>query len=48
MHIGYWWESQKKKPLGRPRSRLVGNIKIDLRVIGWDGMDQINLVQDRG
>jgi hypothetical protein len=25
----------------------VGNIKIDLREIGWDGMDWIDLAQDR-
>jgi hypothetical protein len=25
----------------------VDNIKIDLRERGWDGMDWINLVQDR-
>jgi hypothetical protein len=25
----------------------VDNIKIDLREIGWDGVDWINLVQDR-
>jgi hypothetical protein len=25
----------------------VNNIKIDLREIGWDGMDWIDLVQDR-
>jgi hypothetical protein len=36
-----------KRPLGRPRSRRVGNIKIDLREIGWDRMDRIDLVQDR-
>jgi hypothetical protein len=28
-----------KRPLGRPRRRWVGNIKMDLREIGWDGMD---------
>jgi hypothetical protein len=28
-----------KRPLGRPRRRCVDNIKIDLREIGWDGMD---------
>jgi hypothetical protein len=28
-----------KKSLGRPRRRWVDNIKIDLREIGWDGMD---------
>jgi hypothetical protein len=26
----------------------VDNIKIDLREIGWDGMDWIDLAQDRG
>jgi hypothetical protein len=25
-----------KRPLGRPRRRWVGNIKMDLREIGWD------------
>jgi hypothetical protein len=28
-----------KRPLGRRRHRWVDNIKIDLREIGWDGMD---------
>jgi hypothetical protein len=36
-----------KKLLGRPRSRWVENIKIDLRVIGWDGMEWIDLAQVR-
>jgi hypothetical protein len=36
-----------KRPLGRPRHRWVGNIKSDLREIGWDGMDWIALAQDR-
>jgi hypothetical protein len=36
-----------KKPLGRPRRRQVNNIIVDLREIGWDGMDWIDLVQDR-
>jgi hypothetical protein len=40
-------KSERKKPLGRPRRRLVDNIKIDLEVIEWDGMDWIDLVQDR-
>jgi hypothetical protein len=36
-----------KRPLGRPRRRWVDNIKMDLREIGWDGMDWIDLAQDR-
>jgi hypothetical protein len=32
----------------RPRRRWVGNIKMDLREMGWDGMDWIDLAQDRG
>jgi hypothetical protein len=43
MHIGYWWESQEERP-GRGWKY---NIKMDLREIGWGGVDWINLFQDR-
>jgi hypothetical protein len=36
-----------KRPLGRPRRRWGNDIKMDLREIGWDGMDCIDLAQDR-
>jgi hypothetical protein len=36
-----------KRPLGRPRRRWVDNIKIDLRDIGWDRVDWIDMAQDR-
>jgi hypothetical protein len=36
-----------KRPLERPRRRWVDNIKMDLREIGWNGMDWIELAQDR-
>jgi hypothetical protein len=36
-----------RRPLGRPRWRWVDNIEIDLREIGWDGVDCTNLAQDR-
>jgi hypothetical protein len=36
-----------KRPLGRPRHRLEDYIKMDLREIGWGGMDWIDLAQDR-
>jgi transposase len=36
-----------KRPLGRPRRMWVGNIKTILREIGCDGMNWIDLAQDR-
>jgi hypothetical protein len=36
-----------KRPLGRPRRRLVDNTKMDLREIGWDGMGWIDLALNR-
>ncbi|KAJ4445602.1 hypothetical protein ANN_12284 [Periplaneta americana] len=36
-----------KRPLGRPRRRWEDNIKVDLREVGYDGRDWINLAQDR-
>jgi hypothetical protein len=35
-----------KIPLGRYRSRWE-DIKMDVRVIGWDGMEWVDLAQDR-
>jgi hypothetical protein len=36
-----------KRPLGRPGCRWVDNIKIVLRGVDWDGVDWIDLAQDR-
>jgi hypothetical protein len=36
-----------KRPLGRPRRKWEDNIKIDLREIGIDGANWIQLAQDR-
>jgi hypothetical protein len=36
-----------KIPLERPRRRWVDSIKLDLREIGWDGVDWIDTAQDR-
>jgi hypothetical protein len=36
-----------KRQLGRSRRRWVDNIKIDIRETGWDGMDWIDLAEDR-
>jgi hypothetical protein len=36
-----------KRPLEIPRRRWVDNIKMDINEIGWDGMNWIDLAQDR-
>jgi hypothetical protein len=36
-----------KRPLGRPRRRWEDEIRMDLREIGWGGVDWIQLSQDR-
>jgi hypothetical protein len=36
-----------KRPLGRPTRRWIDNVKMDLREIGWGGMDWIDLAQYR-
>jgi hypothetical protein len=36
-----------RRPLGRPRRRLVGNIGMDLQEVGCEYMDWIMLAQDR-
>jgi hypothetical protein len=38
---------KRKRPPGRLRCRWVENIITDLGEIGWDGMDWIDLAQDR-
>ena len=37
-----------KRPLGRPRHRWEDNIKIDLREVGCDPGEWIDLAEDRG
>jgi hypothetical protein len=36
-----------KEQHGRPRCRWEGNIRLDLRETGWEGVDWIHLAQDR-
>jgi hypothetical protein len=40
-------DPEGKRRLARPRRRWVDNIKMDLREIGWDGMDWIDLAPNR-
>jgi hypothetical protein len=37
---------EQKRPLGRPRCRREANVGIDLREIGWEGVEWIHLAQD--
>jgi hypothetical protein len=34
---------ERKRPLGRPWLRWGDNIKMDIQVVGWGGMDWIEL-----
>jgi hypothetical protein len=52
-HAARMWEKRNAyrilvgKPEGRPRRRWADNIKMYLKEVGWDGMDWIDLAQDR-
>jgi 3-oxoacyl-ACP reductase-like protein len=39
--------SEEKQPLGRPRRRWEDNIKMDLQEVGCEGMDWMDLAQER-
>jgi hypothetical protein len=38
---------EEKRPLGRPWHRLEDNIKMDLREMGFEGVDWIHMAHDR-
>jgi hypothetical protein len=38
---------ERKRPQGRPRRSWEDNIRMDLREIGWGGMDWIDLAQGK-
>jgi hypothetical protein len=38
---------ERKRPLGRPRRRWIGNIKTDLLEIGLNVVEWVGLAQDR-
>jgi hypothetical protein len=40
-------KSEGKRPLGKPRFRWEDNIKMDLKEVGYGGLDLIDLAQDR-
>jgi hypothetical protein len=36
-----------RRPLGRPRRRWEDNIKMDIQEVEWEGVDWIDMAQDR-
>jgi hypothetical protein len=44
---GFWLGGPKARSLGRPRRRWEDNIKMDLREIGIDEANWIQLAEDR-
>jgi hypothetical protein len=40
-------KSEGNRPLGRPKSRWYYNIRKNLRVMGWEGVDWMHLAQDK-
>ena len=48
---GIYWvfmgKPEGKRPLGRSRRRWEDNIKVDLQEVGCEGMDWIDVAQDR-
>jgi hypothetical protein len=40
-------KSESKRPLWRRRCRREDAVKMDVREVGWGGMDWIHLAQDR-
>jgi len=48
VYTGFWWgKPEGKRSLVRPRRRWEDNIKMDLQEVGCEGMDWIDLAQDR-
>jgi len=44
---GFVGKPEGKRPLGRPRRRWKNNIRMDLQEVGCEGMEWIDVVQNR-
>ena len=47
MQAGIWCGNLREEPFGRLTGRWEESIKMDLKEVGWGGMDWINVAEDR-
>jgi hypothetical protein len=48
MHIKFWSKNfEGRRQVTRPGRGWTDNIKMDIRVAGWEGMEWIHLAEDR-
>ena len=48
MLTGLWWGNEIKRPFERPRRSWEDNIKMDIQEVGCEGVNWIEMAQDRG
>jgi hypothetical protein len=47
VHTGFGGNSEGKSSLGRRSCRWEDSIKIDLKQVGWEGVDWVELAQNK-
>jgi hypothetical protein len=47
VYTGLWWGNLRKKNTRETQTLMGDNIKMDLQEVGCEGMDWIELAQDR-
>ena len=43
VYTGFWWGTERNRPLWRPRRRWEDSIKMDVQEVGCEGIDWIEL-----
>jgi hypothetical protein len=46
MHTKHGQKTCRLEPLGRHRRRWYDNTGVDLKEVGWEGVDRVQLAQD--
>ena len=47
MCAGFWWGNLRERTIRETKNRWEDNFKMDLQEVGCDGMDWIDMAQDR-